>query len=104
MSFLSKYYNRELDKCSPIQKSYDLVSDFSDGREVKSFVETDYPKIVESHGTVEDWSLESLMKAGVNPSFSIHTSSGSRLDEATVGAESLTAVVDNILNSNSKTE
>lgn len=103
MSILSKYCNRELNTASPVLKSYDLVSDFSEGREVKSFVETDYPKIVESHGHVDDWSLESLTKAGINPNFSIHTgSSSSRMEEATTGVQSLNKVVDSILGENTE--
>lgn len=106
MSVLSKYCNRDLNRCSPVQKSYELVRDFSDGREVKSFVETDHSKIIESHGSVSDWSLEALTKAGINPAFPIHTSApGSRTDVASQ-AEALSSVVDNLLNSesDSKTE
>lgn len=101
MSVLSKYCNRELVTQSPPIDTYDLVSDFSSGVEVRSFVKVDYPKVIESHGSVSDWSLESLMKAGINPNFGIHTAtSSSRIDEASASVESLNFVVDNILNSN----
>lgn len=97
MSFLSKYFSPDLVFPSPVQKTYDQVSDFVDGVEVRSFVEVDYPKIVASHGSVVDWSLESLVKAGINPSFAIRTSSTSRLDDAS-SVSSLNSVVDSILN------
>ena len=108
MSVLSKYRNCDLNRCSPVQKSYDLVRDFVDGREVKSFVETDFPKIIESHGSASDWSLDSLTKAGINPNFSIHTSApGARTDVA-AQVEALSSSLDNLLNSepnsNPKTE
>lgn len=65
---------------SPVQ--VDLVRSVSydeDGNELISFVKTDYPSVQASHGNVMDWSLDALMKAGVNPDFGIKTGFVTRL-------------------------
>ena len=66
---------------SPVQ--VDLVRSVSydeDGNELISFVKTDYPSIQASHGCVTDWTLDALVKAGVNPDFGIKTGFVTRLD------------------------
>lgn len=80
------------------------VSYDEDGKEIISFVPVDYKKITESLGSVDNWSLSALLKAGVNPNFGIHTASSvSRLEgvDAIQGAE---ADVESIINSNVEEE
>lgn len=73
----------ELDFCpySPIVDDY-VRSVFydDDGNEVIKFVKTDYPSIQASHGNVSDWSIDALLKAGVNPDFGIQTGFTTRLN------------------------
>ena len=78
-----KNFNTECNQCSPVQKDYDRVVNIDDeGNEYITYVEVDYPKIQQSHGSVSDWSLDALLKAGINPNFSIHTGLNTRLEGA----------------------
>lgn len=70
-----------------------------DGKEIVSFVPVDYKKINDERGTVDNWSLDSLLKAGINPNFGIHTgSSVSRIEGFDV-IENASKDVDVLLNS-----
>lgn len=81
MSVLSKYFDKNVNQSSPVQKDYNrVVNHDAEGNEFISFVEVDYPTIQASHGKVGDWSLDSLLKAGINPNFAIHTGNPTRLD------------------------
>lgn len=106
MSVLSKYFSKSVNQASPVQKDYNRVVNYDeDGNEYITFVEVDYEKFQKSLGTVDMWSLDSLLKAGVNPNFPIHTGNTTRLE----GLSSLSeyeAVADAILaeNNNDKNE
>lgn len=81
MSVLKHYFDKSVNQASPVQPDYDRVVNYDeDGNEFITYVEVDYPKIQESHGLVGDWSLDALLKAGINPNFSIHTGNPTRLE------------------------
>lgn len=84
MSFLKKAFNYELnqnarnfmtDKILKVKKS-------KDGEDVLVFEPVDYPAIVAANGSVDDWKLENLLKAGISPQSvgSPHTGYNSRLE------------------------
>ena len=52
------------------------VSFDEDGKEIVSWKEVDYKELQKSRPCVEDFSLNAMLKAGINPAFSIHTGSG----------------------------
>lgn len=81
MSVLAKHFNPKIDQSSPLK--IDLVRRIKvDEKHVEHvvFEPFDYDKFQQSLGTVEDWSLQSLTKAGINPDFPIHTTSPTRLE------------------------
>ena len=51
------------------------VSYDEEGKEIISFVPVDYEKLNAERGPVENWNLDALLKAGIDPSFPIHTGS-----------------------------
>lgn len=100
MSVLSKYFNKSINQCSPVQVDVERkVSYDEDGNEFISYVPVDYKKIQASHGKVSDWSLNNLLAAGINPDFPIHTSIATRLD-AVNDINAVVAELDRILDSN----
>ena len=59
---------------------YVPVSEVDDsGKEYSAYKLVDYPSIIKSHGKVTLWSLDALMKAGIDPKFGISTGFGTRL-------------------------
>ena len=78
---LDCYFSAGIDQSSPIQKDYNRVVNYDDeGNEFITWEEVDYSKIVKSLGSVADWSLNALLKAGINPNFSISTGNPTRLE------------------------
>lgn len=57
-----------------------VVNRDDEEREFISYEKVDYPAIIERNGTMKDWSLQSLLKAGINPDFGIHTVNNTRLE------------------------
>lgn len=93
MSVLKKYFNDKLNQSSPVQVDYDrVVNHDEEGCEYITYVPVDYKKIVASHGKVSDWSLENLLKAGINPDFPIHTGVGTHLEVASAIDEVMAAI------------
>ena len=81
MSALKAYFNYSLNQSSPIQKGYERVVNYDElGNEFITWKEIDYPSIQAELGTIDQWSLSSLMSAGINPDFPIHTAAPTRLD------------------------
>lgn len=73
----SKVYTDE----SPIQVDFNrVVNHDDDGNEFITYEEFDYPKYQQSLGKWNDWSLDSLLKAGIDPAFPIHTGMNTRLE------------------------
>lgn len=80
MSFLKKHFSKSINQCSPAQKDYVRVVKTDGDTEVIEWKEVDYRKLQRSLGTIGDWNLDTLLKAGVNPDFPIHTGNGTRLE------------------------
>lgn len=81
MSVLKKLFNDKIDQRSPVIGDLQrVVSVDEEGIEHISWKEVDYPKFQESLGTIDDWSLTNLLKAGIDPAFPIHTGTSTRLD------------------------
>lgn len=81
---------------SPVIDDFERVEKRSDDSVDVVYQKVDYPSVQQSHGKVTDWSLNSLLKAGVNPQFSIHTGFGTRL-EGVSELQKLSAVADAVL-------
>ncbi len=78
---ITAYFDSSLCQASPVQKDYCRVVNYdASGNEYITYEEVDYPSIQASLGKVSDWSLSSLLKAAINPSFPIHTGNPTRLD------------------------
>lgn len=81
MSVLKKYFDKNVNQSSPVQKDYDRKVNYDeDGNEFLSWVEVDYQKIQDSNGSVLDWRLDKLLAAGINPNFPIATGINTRLE------------------------
>lgn len=103
MSVLSTYFSKRVPKSDPILVDFiPAVLVDEEGKQYLDFVEVDYPSIIKSNGKVTDWSLDALVKAGVNPDFKISTSFGTRL-QGYDHLQNLLGAADQIL-SESKTE
>lgn len=88
MSTKTTQFDYGLNQYSPIVDEHSRIVEFDDdGKEVVSYKKTDLPAITKSLGTAGDWSLNKLLKAGINPDFGIHTSSPSRLENASEVAQ-----------------
>ena len=75
----------------------------NEGKEVITFIDSKIAEKVE-YGSADDWTLKSLMAAGINPSsFHINTSGATRL-EAAGSLSDFAAEADVILSENTKTE
>lgn len=78
---LSPHFDKTVDQRSPVQPDYARVVNYDDeGNEKITYRQVDYDSIVESHGTVDVWSLDALLKAGVNPDFPIRTGNPTRIE------------------------
>lgn len=97
MSVLSKYFDKSVDQASPVQKDFARKVNYDGkGNEVITYEEVDYPSLQDSLGVVQDWSLNALLKAGVNPQFPISTGINTRLEGLDALAEA-SALADQIL-------
>lgn len=89
---------------SPLQKDFNRVVNYDEnGNEYLTWEEVDYPSIQASHGFVSDWSLDSLLKAGIDPGFPIHTGLNTRLEGIGV-VNNAVSIADEILSENSKND
>ena len=81
MNVLEAYFDAGVNQCSPVQVDIQRVPVYDeDGNEFVTYEPIDYPAIQASYGVVKDWSLTSLLKAGINPNFSIHTGNPTRME------------------------
>ena len=95
---LTRLFDYELKQASPVRDDLVQVEKRDeDGNVFTVYEKFDYPKHQASLGSVSDWSLNSLLRAGVNPNFSIHTGLPTRIEGASVVA-SAAAQVESILN------
>jgi len=80
MSVLKKYFNKK-SYVSPVMDDYDRKSLIDEkGNEYVVYEKVDYPALLKTRGTVDLWSLNALLQAGVNPNFPIRTGLNTRLE------------------------
>lgn len=78
---LTRNFNYDLDQRSPKMGELSRVEKRSDdGSIVVTYEPTDFDAVRASLGSVDDWSLNALRDAGVNPNFPIHTSAPTRME------------------------
>lgn len=91
MSVLKAFFDNTANQCSPVQDDYRrVVSHDEDGNEFITYEKVDLASFQESLGLVDNWSLETLLKAGIDPNFPIHTGFNTRLD----GLDTLNSAVE----------
>lgn len=71
------------------------------GDEHITFDKVDYPKIQESFGSFDNWSLRSLVAAGIDPDFGIRTGFGTRL-EGVAAVEGAVKQINDVVVSNNE--
>lgn len=99
---LPHLFNYDLDQSSPVVDDYMRKVNYDeDGNEFITFEKVDYPKLQKSLGSAKDWSLEALLKAGIDPKFGIHTGNPTRI-EGLGELDAFTVAADTILNETSK--
>lgn len=97
MSVLNKYFDKSVNQCSPVAEDFNRVVNYDEnGNEFITYQKVDYKKIQESNGTVDMWSLNSLLSAGINPNFPIHTGLNTRLEGVSI-VNDMVATADAIL-------
>lgn len=102
MSVLKAYFDPSVSQCSPSRGDFQRVVNYdSDGNEFISYEPIDYPALTASLGKISDWSLDALLKAGIDPSFPIHTGYGTRLEGFGV-IDQFAAEADSILSEENK--
>lgn len=85
---------------TPRAVEYQRVENFDeDGTSLVSYSPVDLNFVRKSNGSVELWSLSTMLKAGVNPQTAIHTGHNTRL-EGLSELHTFEASADAILNSN----
>lgn len=89
---------------SPVCDDYERVVEVDEtGDEHIAFKKVDYRKIQESLGSCENWSLRSLVAAGIDPDFGTRTGFGTGLQAASaIGAAA--AAITGVLESESKND
>lgn len=84
-----------------------VVNYDENGNEFITFEKEDLLTYQKSLGLVTDWSLDALLKAGVNPNFSIQTGYATRLDGLDAlnsSVDAINSVLDEIENNEPKNE
>lgn len=99
-SVLQKFFNVSVSHFSPVIPEVIRKVEFDEaGVELVHFVPLDSWAVIKSNGNVSDWSLDNLIKSGVNPrSMSVITSSPSRFENVGV-VQKLSADVESVLDS-----
>lgn len=78
---LLKYFDPFVNQASPLVTDYVRVVHHDEkGGEYVTYEKFDSASYQKELGSVENWSLDSLMKAGIDPRFGIHTTSPSRME------------------------
>lgn len=97
MSVLKAYFNDTVNQCSPSRGDVQRVVNYDeDGNEYITYEPIDYPALLASRGSVSDWSLDSLLKAGIDPKFGVHTGLNTRLEGVSI-VDSFAAAADTML-------
>ena len=97
MSFLSTHFDYDVVLSSPVVDDFErLVKYDKDGNEFITFVKVDYPAVQARNGLSAVWTLNSLLKSGVDPAFPVHTGNPTRLEGVSIVQE-FSEVADSIL-------
>lgn len=98
-SVLQKFFNESVSHFSPVIPEYvRQVEKDETGDEYVHFVPLDSVSVIQANGSALDYSLNTLIKSGVNPlSMNVVTSSPSRLENVPV-VQKLGSDVDSLLN------
>lgn len=97
MSHLKSVFDYDCNQFSPVQEDLARIVNYDeDGNEFITWEPIDYDKIRVSNGSLKDWNLDALLKAGINPNFPIKTGLNSRL-EGIEQVQKAAAVADEIL-------
>lgn len=97
---ISRHFDYDCNQMSPVLTDYERkVSYDEEGNEFVSFLRTDYPSIQKRNGSVVVWSLNSLVKAGIDPAFGIRTGLNTRL-EGVSAVDEFSSAADAILSEN----
>ena len=76
-----KQFDFKLNQSSPVVDDYQIVVVYDEAKcPVEVVQKVDYDKIAKENGTVEDWSLQALLNAGIDPKFNIQTSFNTNLE------------------------
>lgn len=104
MSVLKAYFDKNVNQESRVCPDFVRKVNYDkNGREIITYEEFDSAKYQESLGTVNDWSLSALLKAGIDPDFHISTGLVSRL-EGIDTVNSAVETLNSILESESNVE
>lgn len=97
MSHLKTQFDYECNQFSPVREDLARVVNYDeDGNEFITWEPIDYDKIRVENGSLKDWNLDTLLKAGINPNFPIKTGLNTRL-EGIEQVQKAAAVADEIL-------
>lgn len=97
MSFLSTHFDYDVVLSSPVVDDFErLVKYDKDGNEFIVYAKVDYPAVQARNGLSAVWTLNALIKSGVDPSFPIHTGNPTRLEGVSTVQE-FSEVADSIL-------
>lgn len=103
MSVLSKYFDKNINQCSPVPEDRVRVVNYDGDNEIVTYEKFDYEAYQKSLGTVDMWSLESLLKAGISPDSPIHTGAPTRLEGLGV-VEQASSIADELFEELNKNE
>jgi len=78
---ISNFIEKACSQYSPLVDDFERIVKYGkDGSEIIEWKKVDYSKIIKENGTVEQWSLNNLLAAGISPnSMTVHTGYNSRL-------------------------
>ena len=75
------FFDPKKSQQSPVIPEISRKIDYDEkGNEYVSFVPVDTKEIQKSLGSVDNWSIEALTKAGIDPKFGIHTANPTRAE------------------------
>lgn len=98
MSVLKCYFDKSVNQASRVCDDFVRKVNYDEkGNEFITWEKFDYPTFQKSNGSALDWSLDALLKVGINPDFGIRTGFNSRLDgldELSSAADKINALLD----------
>ena len=101
---LTNQFNYDLNQCSPVREDLvRVVKKDEKGEEHIVYEPFDYPSYQKSLGLVDNWSLDNLLKAGINPDFGINTGFNTRL-EGIGFVDSASAFVEKLVNESNESK